>query len=279
MTTQDDDDVAQGDAEQSRPSRLDALRERTRRRYTADDVERVVDAQAERVREGAEKAKTTISRRDVIRPMLAGVLILGSVGIAAGATSSHRGSQEALRSGRQEIDRLEATRADLPADDSLSAESDAATTVLSSATTQGQAVTDLQNQYITTSTGDTAALRGIADALAPYFDDEALSASGLDPRQPWFLSPGDATYAWTFVSDFEFVGEDVSVAWQCSRLDDNTLMAWVTARYSAKSQKFTHVARYQSASGTKNAGATMDSDPEPEVDVDPEPDTENGDGT
>lgn len=122
-----------------------------------------------------------------------------------------------------------------------------------SASEAGRAVAELQTKYQSidaTVTPDD--ITANAKALSKYFDDKSQSG-----RQPWFtVSKGDAKAVWEFESTYSFQNDKIPVIWLCHIDGSNELVAYATANYDAKSDKFSDVVYKTTGLGASHVDAT-----------------------
>lgn len=125
---------------------------------------------------------------------------------------------------------------------------------LYSASEAGRAVAELQTKYQSidaTVTPDD--ITANAQALSKYFDDKSQSG-----RQPWFtVSKGDAKAVWEFESTYSFQNETIPVIWLCHIDGSDELVAYATANYDAKSDKFSDVVYKTTRLGANYVDATV----------------------
>lgn len=124
--------------------------------------------------------------------------------------------------------------------------------VLVSAKTAGEAVSSLQNEYVTIPTStDSTNIQAHADKLSKYFDESAQVG-----RQPWYKNKG-AT--WSFQSSYDFVGTTSNVLWLCHS-ESGELLAYATAVYDAKGDVFKNVVYKNTVTGNARVSATVENE-------------------
>lgn len=101
---------------------------------------------------------------------------------------------------------------------------------LTSAADAGTKVASLQNLYLD---ADEAECTELAKNMDIY-----LASDSANARVAWYAYDiSDVSYTWSFESTYTFDSDSIPVVWTC-RTDDNVLLAYATAVYDAKSERF-----------------------------------------
>lgn len=121
-------------------------------------------------------------------------------------------------------------------------------TVVNSVKSVGDKVSVLQNSYRNVSSlsdgeVDEDAISSIDTDMIQYFTDEKVCKSWYDCKSA-YIQKG----TWKFVTNYDFVGNDVSVLWQFVDAYDYVL-AYTTADYHVDTKKFDNVKLYNTLLG------------------------------
>lgn len=124
-----------------------------------------------------------------------------------------------------------------------------------SASEAGRAVADLQSKYQTINAETTPDLiTQNSDSLSQYFTDDAQNA-----RTPWFtVSKGDGKAVWEFETTYSFKDKKVPVIWLCHLNGTDNVLAYATATYDAKTNKFSDVQTHTTGVGSAYVDGTGD---------------------
>lgn len=123
---------------------------------------------------------------------------------------------------------------------------------LSSATDAGNAVSDIQNQYLDYSNDDRSL--DLFEEMHAYF--EANSACGSWIRGIAASGPDDGALTWKFMSTFSFSGNDVNVVWRCETEKTHVLYSYVTAVYHADTHMFDNWSAHETYDAATNYTVT-----------------------
>ena len=124
---------------------------------------------------------------------------------------------------------------------------------LFSASDAGRKVAELQSKYEDLDpVANRDGVKANAEGLSGYFTDDAQAG-----RTPWFMvSKGDAKAVWKFESTYSTSESQTPVIWTCRPDGGDTLIAFATAVFDAKADKFHDVVVYQTTNAADYVEAT-----------------------
>lgn len=124
---------------------------------------------------------------------------------------------------------------------------------LFSASDAGRKVAELQSKYEDLDpTANRDGVKANAEDLSKYFTDDAQLG-----RTPWFMvSKGDAKAVWKFESTYSTSESQTPVIWTCRTDGGDALIAFATAVFDAKANKFHDVELYQTTNAADYIEAT-----------------------
>lgn len=210
------------------------------------------------------------------------LLATGAVVLLSSSTSAQ--NETLVREASSEVSVLQEQKAQAIDTAEALPDAEVAKRVYTSSSEKGQALADLQNQYLTLEKDkvtDGVSLNEVKSQLGEHFEESAVSGA-WDPRQSWFSGGGGEGYSWTFESTHSMAGTEVNAAW-ILRDSEGTMLAWVMGVYDGETEKFGDLRLGVTRTGSEMINPTEanphehdESDTAPEIDHDP--DSIGGDG-
>lgn len=134
---------------------------------------------------------------------------------------------------------------------------------LYSAANIGREVASLQSAYQNIDvSANPDGIKENAEKLSKYFEDGAQTG-----RVPWFtVTKGDGKAVWEFESNYSFTAESIPVIWTCHLNGQSDVLAYATANYNAKTEKFSGVEYKMTQVGMQYVDATAENDYKSKID-------------
>lgn len=129
-------------------------------------------------------------------------------------------------------------------------------TILNSASVAGNKVAKYQTNYMEHSLE-------LSDQL---FEQNVIDLSncftfdGQDGRVPWYVPVG-VNPIWKFKNTYSFSGDNLDVVWVCELEKTSEILAYATAVYHAKEDRFSNTVWYVTGEGVQYIGITEDLNP------------------